>query len=1376
MAERQWDKFEAALLIDTYNDVDSGVFKRDIAVAKLSNNLRKRAENLGLSIDSKYRNANGISMMLSTLVYLFSDGTKQPFKMPNKMFQEVYKIYRDTPKEFETLLAEAKKQCSDGFDVSTLSMANYKSLIQNKSITGLNFEIVNKTELLKVRFIEHCIQAKRKGSLVWVENSDLIVWLKMLDIRLINIRIINDSIFNSKDFYKFYRYRKYNRLEVVLRTLLGKYNCNKLSDYIDFYIKYVKSLSYEDKLYLGFKTEFEENGVGKEKEEAIEAHSGIVKENSDTPKALNEIEKVVPKIELEDTVIKSYQNEKVGFIKFCKDVYNIGYVFANENLTLLLELEKKLITENKIEFSLFDFRDYEKIKQFTYQVDFKKTISRHYEKQLFTRVCFYFKVLLIYLSKSIAEYNSTNGHNGKFTRENEAWLRSNSKEIVSVRQDKPVLEEPRDGVTRTVGSSNNIRKDDEDKHKQVAKKDEEKVPNHENESESDDAGDINEERFAAWLAQNAPSNNLGELYTYYSDVTDFCIRINVLKKPLLKTVQLSVVKKVQKVVNENRLFKVTHRKSLRKIIAAVQYYVNYIKMLNTEPKTIELTNSTIEKVVPLLEETTSEVVKEIDEVKVVNEAKQAETADVTEGINTIHQIEEADTTQEAYYTVDFNNISDLAYSFPVELTYFKKSIQIEKKWRDVYISIVRALYEQYPNAIPKGKSFSGKGRVDFGNRLYARFMIAPKEVVNNMYLETNLSATDIVGKIKALLDLCHIFYDDIIIKYGYKDEHHLPEEKKETCTHKTNATIVQGSILEEKEIVGGGVKLDNKANNDDIHDLLLETIIKDNVEYADKRSKGGCLWVALSRSDEDYIEKLRDFGAQFKFAPHSGALGFRDGWWTQDIINNINEESGNKPDPAPVNPSSETYENFIHMLNKYYSKGFRVGSGIEIKKFKSQWQSEFNKDMPSDSIINKYIDDLTITIGKKAYLPDILLPAQIKEKIFAYISDSFASDKHMIYYEALYNHFSQELLNSHINNSNMLQAYLRRTNYVNHFYLCEKYFSDIKTIHMDPVEDVRKYLTEAGKPVSIDQIYADLSQISSSEIYKILTGIGSREFINNQKGEYFHVSIVDLSSTDIKNIKEIIDNGLYNYGFISGIDFWNKLKKKHPDMIAQYPYLTDLGMRSVLAFHLGDNYDFKGTIISKKGEKVKSSDVYRRFAQQNTEFTIDDLVKLSEELNTGIYYDEVYNYSVRINDNKFISRGIIDFDVDAIDSMLESFCESDYASLETLSVFSGFPYCGYAWNIWLLESFVAKYSKKFILLHSNYNATKCVGAIVKISADINTFDELLSRALADSSVQLTQNMMDNIKNALSYFVQNGFLARKSYSTIESIVNNAIKLR
>ena len=377
MAERTWDKFEAALLIDTYNSVDVGDFKRNIAVSKLSNNLRKRAVNLGLSIDSKYRNANGISMMLSTLVYLFSDGTKQPFKMPNNMFQEVYKIYRDNPKEFATLLAEAKKQCSDEFDLSTLSMENYISLIQKKTITGLNFEIVNKIELLKVRFIEHCNQAKRKGSLVWVENSDLIVWIKMLDSRLINISIINDSIFDSKDFYKFFRYQKSNELEDVLRTLVGKYNYTKFAEYLNFYIEYVNSLSDQDKVYLGFTSVFEENVVEREKLDKITAHSEITKENID--------------------------------------------------------------------------------------------------------------------------YEAKSG----------SGLFSNNNEIVSAGKDKPVLEATQNGVTRTAISDGS-----EEKHEQVGQKDETIVANHENESEYDDASDINEERFAAWLAQNAPFNTLGELYTY----------------------------------------------------------------------------------------------------------------------------------------------------------------------------------------------------------------------------------------------------------------------------------------------------------------------------------------------------------------------------------------------------------------------------------------------------------------------------------------------------------------------------------------------------------------------------------------------------------------------------------------------------------------------------------------------------------------------------------------------------------------------------------------------------------------------------------------------------------------------------------------------
>ena len=44
-------------------------------------------------------------------------------------------------------------------------------------------------------------------------------------------------------------------------------------------------------------------------------------------------------------------------------------------------------------------------------------------------------------------------------------------------------------------------------------------------------------------------------------------------------------------------------------------------------------------------------------------------------------------------------------------------------------------------------------------------MTAPKKVQDNFYLETNLSATDIAGKIKKLLDLCNVDCENLEVYY-----------------------------------------------------------------------------------------------------------------------------------------------------------------------------------------------------------------------------------------------------------------------------------------------------------------------------------------------------------------------------------------------------------------------------------------------------------------------------------------------------------------------------------------------------------------------------------------------------------------------------------
>ena len=86
-----------------------------------------------------------------------------------------------------------------------------------------------------------------------------------------------------------------------------------------------------------------------------------------------------------------------------------------------------------------------------------------------------------------------------------------------------------------------------------------------------------EEAFASWLSEKVSPSQLSQLWYCYHEIEAFCRKIGVLKQPLFMTTDLDVVKRVQKTVSQNKIFTITHRKKLKSIILAAQYYTAYIK-------------------------------------------------------------------------------------------------------------------------------------------------------------------------------------------------------------------------------------------------------------------------------------------------------------------------------------------------------------------------------------------------------------------------------------------------------------------------------------------------------------------------------------------------------------------------------------------------------------------------------------------------------------------------------------------------------------------------------------------------------------------------------------------------------------------------------
>ena len=104
MRQPKWNKYEAALLIESYWKIKDDNSQRNTIIASLSSTLRNRAS---FEIDDTFRNESGISMRLGELDYLFTGGAVG-LKNTSELFREMVKMYCDDRDSFNQILLEAK--------------------------------------------------------------------------------------------------------------------------------------------------------------------------------------------------------------------------------------------------------------------------------------------------------------------------------------------------------------------------------------------------------------------------------------------------------------------------------------------------------------------------------------------------------------------------------------------------------------------------------------------------------------------------------------------------------------------------------------------------------------------------------------------------------------------------------------------------------------------------------------------------------------------------------------------------------------------------------------------------------------------------------------------------------------------------------------------------------------------------------------------------------------------------------------------------------------------------------------------------------------------------------------------------------------------
>ena len=171
-----WSLEEAIIMLDFLLKNINGEINRKEAISAVSKELRERAIRNGIEIDDVFRNINGITLQMSSMEYILTDG-KCGLAKSVKVFHEAVELYRNNNPAYLRLLKEARKMpksksVQDRFfewmekQVSPIGLADMFLVVQDIESFCIDRKILKKklfetTDLSTIRQVHNTVTSNK---------------------------------------------------------------------------------------------------------------------------------------------------------------------------------------------------------------------------------------------------------------------------------------------------------------------------------------------------------------------------------------------------------------------------------------------------------------------------------------------------------------------------------------------------------------------------------------------------------------------------------------------------------------------------------------------------------------------------------------------------------------------------------------------------------------------------------------------------------------------------------------------------------------------------------------------------------------------------------------------------------------------------------------------------------------------------------------------------------------------------------------------------------------------------------------------------------------------------------------------------------------
>lgn len=463
-------------------------------------------------------------------------------------------------------------------------------------------------------------------------------------------------------------------------------------------------------------------------------------------------------------------------------------------------------------------------------------------------------------------------------------------------------------------------------------------------------------------------------------------------------------------------------------------------------------------------------------------------------------------------------------------------------------------------------------------------------------------------------------------------------------------------------------------------------------------------------------------------------------------------------------------ENVLAILAKNFSNGYRLNSLIAHKRFAMYYTKEYGKNMDIyDDQMDAIISKVGIVYNGMVYAPSKMIDETTKQSLFDYIENQFANGIVCIYYNVLFEHFSQQFLGQIMVDGEMLRYYLEFYNIENKYHFDEEYFSQEMSANIDINQVVIDYVKAQGGCVTEDEVSTAFEYLPREKVIEAFSSNRQKLVLSSMKTR-FHIDNFQLEEIDKIVIVDFLSKEIASMQYVTFSELFGKIAEIAPRVIENNIQFTQTGIRTALSCLLSDKFHIIGGFISDYDNSVSAYDAFINLGRGRESFNISEVEVMANDFNVPINFEALAVNNVRVSEDIFVSKDYIAFDTELVDKAISRFCQNEFISILDVNTFTAFPECGYRWTPYLLESYLYSYSKMFILKHKAFNKTSVAGAIVRKTSCCTDYLDIMALALANADISLDE------KSSLDFLAQNGYIERRRLNTINEVIRKAEKMK